>query len=76
MGCLIYKIMKTGKKTYFDLNIVEYENDLIGVLYDDTQNLPCADEFNQWFYGSTIGIGSDKNEWFIYTTGNILQVII
>lgn len=52
--------MKTGKKTYFDLNIVEYENDLIGVLYDDTQNLPCADEFNQWFYGSTIGIGSDK----------------
>lgn len=51
--------MKTGEKTYFDLDIVQYV-DLIGVLYDDTQNLPCTDDFNQWFYGSTMGVNPDK----------------
>lgn len=52
--------MKTGQKTYFDLDIVQYEGGLIGVLDDDIQNLSCANDFNQWFRGSTMGVNPDR----------------
>lgn len=51
--------MKTGNKTYFDLDIVKNRLSTLGVLYQDIQQLPCIDDFNTWFYGSTCGVYDD-----------------
>lgn len=43
--------MKTGEKTYFDLDVVQLAGSILGVLLDDIEHLPCADEFTMdlWF---------------------------
>ncbi|PNP98681.1 hypothetical protein [Moraxella sp. RCAD0137] len=51
--------MKTGEKTYFDLDVVQLAGSILGVLLDDIEHLSCADEFDQWIYGSTLGVGAN-----------------
>lgn len=56
--------MKTGEKTYFDLDIVQIGG-YKGVLMSDILQLPCADEFRQWIRGAQAGLGAD-GEQIIY----------
>lgn len=57
-------VMKTGEKTYFDLDVVQIGGH-IGVLMSDILQLPCADEFTQWIRGAQVGLGDD-GEQIIY----------
>lgn len=59
--------MKTGEKTYFDLDVVQISisGHMQGVLMSDILRLPCADEFAQWIKGAQVGLGAD-GEQIIY----------
>lgn len=56
--------MKTGEKTYFDLDVVQIGGHA-GVLMSDILRLPCADEFMQFIRGAQVGLGAD-DEQIIY----------
>lgn len=57
--------MKTGEKTYFDLDVVQIGGHMQGVLMSDILQLPCADEFMQWIRGAQVGLGAN-GEQIIY----------
>lgn len=60
--------MKTGEKTYFDLDVVQIGSHA-GVLMSDILQLQCADEFRRWIRGAQVGLGDDGqkiiylNDW-------------
>lgn len=37
--------MKTGEKTYFDLDVVQLSDSILGVLLDDIKHLPLINGF-------------------------------
>lgn len=56
--------MKTGEKTYFDLDVVQIGGH-VGVLMSDILQLQCADKFTHWIRGAQVGLGDD-GEQIIY----------